>query len=59
MERRLKKSNDFTLGQVAILLVEGLTRILANVFLKCLTEQGRLLNKLSPSSCLGQVVSKS
>ena len=59
VERRLKKSNDFTLGQVAILLVEGLTRNLANVFLKCLTEQGRLLNKLSPSSCLGQVVSKS
>jgi len=37
VERRLKKSNDFTLGQ-------------------CLTEQGRLLNKLSPSSCLGQVL---
>jgi len=37
VERRLKKSNDFTLGQ-------------------CLTEQGRLLTKLSPSSCLGQVL---
>jgi len=37
IERRLKKSTDFTLGQ-------------------CLTEQGRLLTKLSPTSCLGQVL---
>lgn len=37
IERRLKKSHDFTLGQ-------------------CLTEQGRLLTKLAPTSCLGQVL---